>query len=114
MKFLLKGSPNIGLLVLRVLMGLGIASHGYQKLFTPGILDKFTAGVERLGFPAPGFFAWLAALSEFAGGIFIALGLGTRLSALFVFFTMCVAFFRAHAADPFNLKEPACFMARWR
>jgi len=100
-------SLNIGLLWLRVLMGLGISLfHGYGKIFN-GRMEQFTEGVAKLGFPAPEFFAWAAALSEFLGGILVVLGLGTRLAAFFVFITMSVAAFIRHAPDPFDVKETA-------
>ena len=99
---------SLGLLWLRVLMGAGMAYHGYGKLFG-GTMQKFMEGVAALGMPSQ--MAWAAALSEFLGGICIALGLGTRVAAAFVFATMSVAAFRAHAADPFNVKELA--LAYW-
>lgn len=42
---------------------------------------------------APVLFAWLGAASEAIGGLFLALGLGTRISAFLIFCTMCVAIF---------------------
>lgn len=100
----------VGLLWLRVLMGLGIASHGYQKIFG-GHIAQLTQGVAQLGFPLPELFAWAAALSEFLGGLCIVLGLGTRIAAAFVLVTMSVAAFLQHAADPFRVKELA--LAYW-
>lgn len=91
-------------------MGIGIAHHGYGKVFG-GHLEQFTQGVAKLGFPFPEVFAWAAALSEFAGGVLIALGLGTRVAAGFVFMTMSVAAFMQHAADPLSVKELA--LAYW-
>ncbi len=96
----------IGLLWLRVLMGLGIASHGYSKIFVFGV-EKFSQSVLQMGFPVPIFFAWLAALSEFLGGILIVLGLGTKIAAFLVFVTMSVAAFIAHGGDPFSKRELA-------
>jgi putative oxidoreductase len=101
---------NLGLLWLRILMGSGIAYHGYQKIFG-GMMDKFTQGVTQMGFPAPEFFAWAAALSEFVGGIFVVIGFLTRPSAILVFSTMTVAAFITHSADPLNVKELA--LAYW-
>lgn len=101
---------DAGLLWLRVLAGAGMAYHGYGKVFG-GWMPKMIEGVAAMGFPAPGFFAWAAALSEFAGGILLALGLGTRFAALFIFATMSVAAFMVHAADPFEKKELA--LAYW-
>ncbi len=97
---------SVGLLWLRVLMGTTIAWHGYVKIFG-GYMAKFAQGVAEMGFPAPQLFAWLAAFSEFGGGILIVLGLGTRAAAAAVFFTMAVAFFIRHAADAFQVKELA-------
>lgn len=97
---------SLGLLWLRVLAGYGIATHGYGKVFG-GHVSMLADGLVKMGFPFPVFFAWAAALSEFAGGICLALGLGTRIAASFVFITMSVAFLRAHAADPFATKELA-------
>ncbi|MFA5117430.1 MAG: DoxX family protein [Candidatus Omnitrophota bacterium] len=97
---------DAGLLWMRILMGLTMANIGYAKVFKGGIA-QLIPGVEALGFPAPVIFAWLAALSEFVGGLFIAVGLGTRPAAFFVFFTMCVAFFGALSNHPFQEKLPA-------
>lgn len=94
---------DAGLLVLRVLMGLAMASHGYQKVFG-GQVVQLQEGLVAMGLPAPQLLAWLAALSEFVGGVCIALGLGTRVAGFFVMFTMGVAFFKAHGADPFHVK----------
>ncbi len=97
---------DLALLWLRVLMGAGIAWHGYGKVFG-GHMAGLTQGVAKMGLPNPELFAWAAALSEFAGGILVVVGLLTRLSALSIFITMSVAAFMVHAADPFSAKELA-------
>jgi len=99
-------NTDLGLLFLRLIMGLSIASHGYQKVFQ-GQVNMLSEGLVGMGFPMPTVFAWAAALSEFLGGLFIAFGFMTRLGALFVFIVMSVAFFGAHAHDPFQVKELA-------
>ena len=53
-----------------------------------------------MGFPAPTFFAWCAALTEFLGGLLVAAGLLTRPAALFLSFNMLVAAFKVHQNDP--------------
>lgn len=96
-------ATDIGLLVLRVGAGLAMAfAHGLGKI-PPS--EGFVANTAGLGFPAPELFAWLAALSEFGGGLLIALGLFTRLGAAGLLFTMGVAFFLAHGGDPFGDRE---------
>lgn len=97
---------SLGILWFRVLGGLGIAWHGYGKIFG-GWMVKFSDGIAGMGFPHPEIFAWAAVLSEFAGGILIVLGLLTRSAALFLFVTMSVAVFIRHAADPLSVKELA-------
>jgi len=92
-------------LIFRLSIGLILAfGHGLGKL-PPS--EQFISGVTALGFPMPLVFAWLAALSEFAGGLCLALGFLTRPASFFIAFTMAVAFFLAHASDPFNRKEMA-------
>jgi putative oxidoreductase len=96
---------EVASLVLRVFTGLALAlAHGLGKLPPP---EPFVQGVAEMGFPLPGFFAWSAGLSEFAGGLLLALGLATRPASLFIVFTMAVAAFVAHADDPFLGKERA-------
>ncbi|AUN97895.1 DoxX family protein [Bacteriovorax stolpii] len=108
-KLLFKTTPEssllneTSLLVLRVIAGLLMASlHGFGKM-PPG--DKLIGGVQALGFPMPVLFAWAAALAELLGGIFLAVGFMTRPAALFMAFTMLVAAFGAHLADPWDVKE---------
>ena len=110
MKFVVN-QPNLGLFAFRVFVGSAMAfSHGLGKIPPP---EQMIAGVTALGFPLPIFFCWCAAASELLGGIFIALGLYTRYAAAFLMFTMGVAAFKVHAADPFATKEMALlyFMA---
>jgi putative oxidoreductase len=96
---------DLGLLLFRLFIGLVMAfAHGLGKL-PPN--EQLIGGVAALGFPIPVLFAWMAALSEFLGGLLIAAGLFTRHAALFLGFTMFVAAFGAHAQDPFQNKEMA-------
>ncbi|MNL37888.1 putative oxidoreductase CatD [compost metagenome] len=96
---------NIGVLVLRVFVGLAMAfAHGMGKFPIP---DQLIEGISAMGFPMPTAFAHAAAFSEAVGGLLLALGLFTRPAAAFVAFTMLVAGFVVHAADPFHIKELA-------
>ena len=98
-------AANAGLTLLRIFAGVALAfSHGIGKV-PPG--DGLISGARNLGFPAPEFFAWAAGLSEFLGGILLALGLFTRISGFFIAITMLVAIVGVHAADPFGKKELA-------
>ena len=96
---------DFGLLGVRVFFGLSMAlAHGLGKLPPP---EKFVGYVASMGVPFPGIMAWGASISEFIGGILIALGLATIFWALTWIGTMGVAAFVAHANDPFQKKEMA-------
>jgi putative oxidoreductase len=97
---------SLGLLLLRLAVGLTLAAHGAQKLFGwfggPG-LAATGAGMEHLGF-VPGRRAALAAgLAETAAGLLLALGLGTPAAAAIVFAVMVVAGVSAHLERGFFL-----------
>jgi putative oxidoreductase len=99
------GFAEIGLALLRIAAGAGLAlGHGINKV---PVDDRFVMSVENLGFPMPVVFAWAAALAELVGGALLAFGFLTRPAALSIAFTMGVAFFLQHAADPFKVKELA-------
>lgn len=96
---------DVGLLILRLGFGLSLAfAHGLGKL-PPS--EGFVGVTGELGFPAPLLFAWAAGLSEFVGGLFLAVGLFTRPAGLFVAITLGVAAFLQHAGDPFPDRELA-------
>jgi len=100
---------DLGLLGMRLFAGLSLAlAHGLGKI-PPS--ERFIEGVAKLGFPAPAVFAWAAGLSEFAGGLLLAVGLCTRPAAALILTTMLVAGFGRHAQDPFATKEKAFLYA---
>jgi putative oxidoreductase len=100
MKFL--HMPNLGMLLLRLGVGVSGIFHGAQKLF--GVwggmgLKGFAGYLEKMDMPLPEAGAWAAALAEFGGGILILLGLFTRPVAIPFAFTMAVAWVAAHNAS---------------
>jgi putative oxidoreductase len=100
-------SADLGLLVLRLVAGLSLAMHGYAKLHEHK--DMFWSGIYSMGKPislAPGFFGWAAIAAEL-GGIALAIGLFTRLSAFLILCVMGVAVFKVHAKDAYQVKELA-------
>ncbi|HEX9442003.1 MAG TPA: DoxX family protein [Roseiflexaceae bacterium] len=90
---------DLGLLLLRLVVGLIIAAHGAQKLFGwfggPGL--KGVAGwLGSMGLrPAP-FWAVVAGLSEFGGGLLLALGLLNPLGSLGIIGAMLMAIITVH------------------
>lgn len=99
---------SIGLFVLRVLIGVMFLAHGSQKLFGafdgPGITG-FAAMLAGTGLPNPTLFAYLAAGSEFFGGLFLTLGLLTRLAIFPPLVVMIVAITKVHWAQGFFLQK---------
>ena len=87
------------LLGARIYAGVTIASAGLDKLPVP---DWMVEQVAQMGFPAVGFFALVACLTEFAGGVTLVFGLLTRPSAALLAFTMGTAAFRFHGVAPFT------------
>jgi putative oxidoreductase len=86
----------IGPTLARLTVGLVFIGTGWGKLHSLGDVTDFFAS---LHIPAPGFNARLAASTELFGGILVLVGLGTRLAALPLAFTMVVAILTAKRAD---------------
>jgi putative oxidoreductase len=97
-------SMSLGLLILRLVVGLTMAGHGAQKVFGwwggPGI-NGWTASVTKLRIRPAAPWAWLAALSELGGGLLFALGLLSPLGSLAIAGTMLVAIATVHWANGF-------------
>ena len=90
---------DIGLLVLRAVLGLTLAAHGAQKLFGwfggPG-LSGLGSWLESIGFVPGRRQALLAGLSEAGGGLLLALGLLTPMAAAVSLAVMAVAAISVH------------------
>lgn len=106
MKMLI-GTPtqiSAGLLVLRVAFGCFMLVHGIQKAM------GFSAMSET--FPDPmgvgnQLSLMMAIGAEVGCSILLIVGLGTRLAVIPLAFTMIVALFVIHSADPWKVKELA-------
>ena len=89
----------LGLLILRLVVGLILAGHGAQKLFGwwggPG-MNGWTQSVQKLRIRPARPWAWVAALAEFGGGILLALGLLSPVGNLAIAGSMLVAIATVH------------------
>jgi putative oxidoreductase len=95
----------------RAVFGFGLAFlHGYPKVLGGRVIG-LAKTVADLGFPAPQFFAWCASLSEFAGGILVAVGLATRGAASFAAATMAVALFSERHNPLSHMELSALYLA---
>jgi len=94
----------LGLLILRLGIGVILAAHGAQKLFGvwggPGMAG-WTQSVQRLRIRPAQPWAWVAALSEFGGGLLLGLGLLSPLGSLAIIGAMLVAIATVHLANGF-------------
>ncbi len=96
------GNADAALVLIRLWTGAMMLYHGSLKLF--GGMERFMETVvTKLHLPPA--LGWLAALTEFIGGLFLAVGFLTRPAAMLVAITMLVAAFGAHATDPWARKE---------
>ncbi len=95
---------GIGLLILRIVVGVTVAAHGAQKLFGwfggPGI-SGFASWLGQLGIRPERPWAVVAGLVEFVGGLMVALGLLTPVAALAVCGGMLVAILTVHVGKGF-------------
>lgn len=93
-----------GILLLRLLFGGLFVYYGYNKIINydtilPHFGDIIGIG-SKLSF-------WLVIFAEFFCGLLVTIGLFTRLATIPIFITMAVAYFIAHKADAFQVKQPA-------
>jgi putative oxidoreductase len=99
---------SVGLLILRLVVGLTLAIHGTQKLFGwfggPG-LTRLMQGFEKQRFKPAWFWVSLVILGEVGGGISVALGLLTPLGAAGIFGAMFMATFKSHWKNGFILSK---------
>ncbi|MHC6177398.1 DoxX family protein [Glutamicibacter sp. X7] len=82
--------PSLGLLILRLGLGVVFAAHGWQKFFQ-FTLEGAAGAFAQMGVPAAEFVAPLAATLELAGGVALILGVATRIVGILLGLEMLVA-----------------------
>ena len=96
---------NVGLLLLRLGLGAMMAlGHGLGKL--TDFAEKAERFSDPLGVGSTASLS-LTIFAELLCSILLMLGLGTRIAAFFLLFTMGVAAFVVHADDVFGVGEKA-------
>lgn len=88
-------AANFGLLALRLMVGVGMAAHGAQKLF--GLfngegLDGTAAFFASVGYEPGRTFAILSGLAELGGGLLLILGLAVPLAGAAIVANMTGAY----------------------
>ncbi|MBN3040391.1 MAG: DoxX family protein [Candidatus Omnitrophica bacterium] len=93
MKILNENFKHSGILILRAGIGIMFIMHGFPKIAAG--YEKWSSlgmAMTNLGISfAPAFWGFMAAFSEFGGGILLIIGFLTRAASGFMAFTMLVA-----------------------
>ncbi|HEY1971597.1 MAG TPA: DoxX family protein [Pseudonocardia sp.] len=92
---------DAGLLLLRVVTGLTLAAHGYQKFFSGGRIAGTAAWFDSMGMRPGRLHALAAATTEIGAGLLLALGLLTSLTGAAFVALMLVAAYTVHRANGF-------------
>jgi putative oxidoreductase len=92
---------DFGILLLRVVLGLTMAAHGYNKFFGPGGLAGTAGWFDSMGMKPGKFHARVAASTEMAAGLGLAVGLLTPIPAAGFVSLMLVAAWTVHRKNGF-------------
>jgi putative oxidoreductase len=99
---------DLGLLIVRLVIGLALAAHGAQKLlgwFGGAGIAGMGAFLEQLGFRPGRLHAALAGIAETVGGLLLAVGLFTPLAAAALIGVMVVAVVSMHWSKGFFVQN---------
>jgi putative oxidoreductase len=97
---------NFGVLVLRLVFGLFLAYHGYNKVFGGGGLAGTARWFGSIGMRWPQWQARIAAATEIGAGVLMAAGLLTPLAAAGMIGVMVVAIVVEHWKVGFFIFKP--------
>ena len=97
---------NLGLLILRVAVGVIMLAHGINHIFRGGKIKGTAGWFASLGMKPGILHAWLASLTEVGAGVLLIAGLLTPLAAAGVVGTMTVALITNHIKNGFFIFRP--------
>jgi putative oxidoreductase len=102
---MLKDKRDIGLLIIRLGLGVMFIFHGFPKITGgPEKWEKLGNAMGVIGIQFwPTLWGFLASVAEFAGGFFLMIGMFHTTFCFLIFFTMAVATLRHYyAGDGFR------------
>jgi putative oxidoreductase len=94
-------ASDVGLLILRLVLGLTLAAHGYNKFFGGGRIPGTAGWFESIGMKYGKFQAVVAATTEITAGLGLAAGLLTPIPAAGFVALMLVAAWTVHRHNGF-------------
>ncbi len=97
-------NTDMATLFLRLIFGGMFVHYGYGKLIGYNEILPMFGDIIGIGSKLS---LILVIFAEFFCGLLIVVGIFTRLAVIPVFITMIVAYFIAHAKDPFDVKQVA-------
>jgi putative oxidoreductase len=92
---------DVGLLILRLVLGVTLAAHGYNKFFGGGRIPGTARWFESIGMKPGKFHATIAATTEISAGLGLAAGLLTPIPAAGFVSLMLVAAWTVHRHNGF-------------
>src|ERR1700739_483232 len=92
---------DVGLLILRLVLGLTLAAHGLNKVFGGGRIPGAARWFESIGMKPGKFHATVAASTEVSAGLGLAAGLLTPIPAAGFVSLMLVAAWTVHRPNGF-------------
>lgn len=91
---------EIGIALLRIILGVVFFAHGYLKFFKMG-MDGVVGFFTSLGIPAPALAAWGVTMLEMVGGLLLILGVFTPVIGPLLAIEMAGAIFFAKRGEGF-------------
>lgn len=99
-----------GLCFVRIIVGFFMIYHGWE-VFDKEIMSGYLTWDSFKGFSSPAFMVYMGKIAELIAGIFLLIGLFTRLASLVLIFTMIyVSFFVGHGKVWYEDQHPFLFV----
>ncbi len=102
----MSSAPSLGLLLLRIAVGVVFIAHGYNHIFGGGKIEGTGRWFHSLGMRPGILHAWVASLMELGAGALLIVGLLTPLAGAGVVGVMLVAWITNHRKNGFFIFRP--------